>query len=94
MTTPTVDGLDSPCGYQQITSLSASTGLTVPANATRALIVPESKAVRYRDDGTAPTASVGMPLAVAQPLWYTGQLGSLRFIEQSASATLNVLYYG
>ena len=49
-------------GYQQITSLTASTALTVPAGATLAVIVPESQSVRWRDDGVAPTASVGMPL--------------------------------
>lgn len=88
-----VDGVDTPCGYQQVTDLSASVGLTVPASATRALIVAESQAVRYSDFST-PTASVGMPLAVGQPLWYTGSLTALRFIEQTASAKLNVLFYG
>ena len=33
-------------GYQQITSLSASTALTVPVGATLALIVAETQAVR------------------------------------------------
>ena len=57
-------------GYQQITSLSASTALTVPTGSTFVLIVPETQAVRWRPDGstTAPTATVGQPLAVGQPL--------------------------
>lgn len=80
-------------GYQQITSLSASTALTVPTGATMALIVPESQAVRWRDDGTAPTASVGMPVAVGESLNYDGDLSRIRFIQQAASATLNVSYY-
>ena len=80
-------------GYQQITSLSASTALTVPAGATMALIVAETQAVRWRDDGTAPTASVGMPLAVGTSLSYDGDLRAIRFIQQTASATLNVSYY-
>ena len=42
-------------GYQQITSLSSATGLTVPQGATLALIVPETQNVRWRDDGTNPT---------------------------------------
>lgn len=80
-------------GYQQITSLSASTALTVPAGATMALIVAETQAVRWRDDGTAPTASVGMPLATGTSLSYDGDLKAIRFIQQTASAVLNVSYY-
>ena len=80
-------------GYQQITSLSASTALTVPVGATLALIVAETQAVRWRDDGTAPTASVGMPLATGTSLSYDGDLRAIRFIQQLASATLNVSYY-
>ena len=80
-------------GYQQITSLSASTALTVPSGATMALIVPEAQAVRWRDDGTAPTASVGMPVAIGEALNYDGDLNRIRFIEQTASAKLNVSYY-
>lgn len=80
-------------GYQQITSLSASTALTVPTGATMALITPESQAVRWRDDGVAPTSSVGMPVAVGESLNYDGDLSRIRFIQQAASATLNVSYY-
>lgn len=80
-------------GYQQITSLSASTGLTVPEGATRAVITPEAQSVRWRDDGTAPTASIGMPLPVLVSLSYDGDLKRIRFIQQAASATLNVSYY-
>ena len=80
-------------GYQQITSLSASTALTVPTGATMALITAETQAVRWRDDGVAPTASVGMPLATGVSLSYDGDLKAIRFIQQTASATLNVAYY-
>jgi hypothetical protein len=80
-------------GYQQITSLSASTALTVPAGATMALIVPQTQGVRWRDDGVAPTASVGMPVAAGSFLNYDGDLARIRFIQQTASAALNVSYY-
>jgi len=80
-------------GYQQITSLSAATGLTVPSGATMALIIPENQSVRWRDDGTAPTTGVGMLLPVNSTLNYDGNLQNLRFIEILASATLNISYY-
>lgn len=98
--TPTVRYV--PLGYQQITLSGGATFLTVPTEASGtqgpvcAIISVETAAVRYRDDGTAPTASVGFPLAVTganQPLTYCGQLSAIQFIQQAGSATLNVLYY-
>ena len=59
-----VAGNIRPKGYQRITSLSASTALTVPTGARLALIEAEGVAIRWRDDGTAPTASVGMTLSL------------------------------
>lgn len=87
-------------GYEQIT-VNTSKGLTVPTRAPDglnakpvfALIVAEVAAVRWRDDGTAPTASVGMPLAVGVPLQYDGDLSKIRFIQQTAGAIINVSYY-
>lgn len=82
-------------GYQQITSLSSATALTVPAGTAVAIITPQTQAVRWRDDGTSPTASVGYPLAVGDELYYdSASVASLKFIEQTASAAINVAYYG
>jgi len=84
-------------GYQQITDLSASVGLTIPTlngqRPTLALIAPGVQAVRWRDDGVAPTATVGMPLAVGASLSYDGDLARIRFFETTASAVLNISYY-
>ena len=88
-------------GYQQITDLSTAVGLTVPAidktglrqMPTIAIITPLTGNVRWRDDGTSPTASVGMPLAAGVTLQYDGDLKNIQFIEQAASAKLNISYY-
>jgi hypothetical protein len=89
-------------GYQQIASLSTAQALTVPSldpvsglnlKPTLALITPESVGVRWRDDGVAPTGAIGMPLAAGVTLQYDGDLSKIRFIEQSASAKLNISYY-
>lgn len=80
-------------GYQQITSLSSSTALTVPSGATIALICAETSGVRWRDDGTAPTASVGMPLAAGQCQQYGIRLSAMLFIQQASGAILDVSYY-
>jgi hypothetical protein len=80
-------------GYQQITSLSSATGLTVPVGATRALIAPLTQTIRWRDDGVNPTSSVGMPVAAGTYLSYDGDLKNIKFIEATASAELNITYY-
>lgn len=88
-------------GYQQITTLSSATSLTVPykdvqglaARPSIALITPEGQAVRWRDDGVAPTATVGMPLAVGVTLQYDGDLTQIQFIEQVGGAKINISYY-
>ena len=93
--------ITSVMGYQQITSLSSSTHLTVPPRDLNglvgtpriAIITPETQAVRWRDDNTAPTASVGMPLAAGVTLQYDGDLTQIKFIEQVGGAKLNITYY-
>ena len=88
-------------GYQQITSISSSTALTVPtvdANGSYqkpvlAVILAETQAVRWRDDGVAPSATVGMPLATGVTFVYDGDLSKIRFFEQTGGAKLNVTYY-
>lgn len=93
--TQTIDGFLKPKGFQQITSLAASTALTVPDGTQLALIQCETQNVRWRDDGNAPTTSVGMLMTTSSDvLIYNGSLLDIRFIEVSASAKLNVAYYG
>ena len=83
----------APLGYQQITSLSTATALTVPGGANLAIIECETQSVRWRDDGTAPTASVGMLLATGSYFIYNGNLSAIEFIQTTASASLSVSYY-
>lgn len=91
--TKVIDASMVPIGYQQITSLSAAATLTVPDGAILALIQPETQNVRWRDDGTSPTASVGINLFVGDTLSYTGNMLAIKFIEVAASAKLNITYY-
>lgn len=82
-------------GYQQITSLAAAQTLTIPAGTQAALVTPETQSVRWRDDGTAPTATIGYPLSTSQELELDcAQMAAIKFIEQTASAKLNICYYG
>jgi len=80
-------------GFEQITP-STATALTVPATAKIAVITIEGQTVRWRDDGTSPTASVGFLLAVGSTMTYKpSSLALIKFIQTTATATVSVAYY-
>jgi hypothetical protein len=90
-------------GDEQITVSNAAIPFTAtiyaPAGvqpADMAQIVIETNAARYRDNGLAPTAAVGYPIAVGTPYMVCGTLNIRRaqFIRSGAAdGTLNVIYY-
>lgn len=81
-------------GHARLTSLATAAGLTVPAGATACYLRCETQPVRFRDDGTDPTATTGMLLLAADvPFFYDGNLNAIKFIETAASAALNVAFY-
>jgi len=89
----TLDTQLVPLGYQQIADLSDVAKLHPPTGAVYALITVAGQTVRWRDDRTYPTASVGMQIRDGRELWYTGDLSSIAFIEESAGAELNIAFY-
>lgn len=89
-------------GYQQLSVPASSTALTIPTvsnqtgiagTPTLAVIQCETTAVRWRDDGVAPTATVGMRLEPSAILMYDGDLTRIRFIQVGGGSILNVSYY-
>jgi hypothetical protein len=84
----------TPKGYVQITNLTAAVGLgTIPTGARYAVIQPEGQQVRWRDDGSSPAAGVGMQIPLGKELLYDGDLTALKFIQDAATAKLNVVFY-
>jgi len=89
--------------YCQITSLSSATSLvtancaagSVPVLTTKTIaeICVEGSAVRYLDTGTAPTASVGMPVTAGICFQYSGPLNQMQFINQTSGATVDITFY-
>lgn len=81
-------------GSQQIT-VNALKSLTVPGGARFALVQVEGgSGVRYWDDGTVPTATVGQWMYPgSSPLLYGGNLNAIQFFPVSGTALLNVSYY-
>ncbi len=80
-------------GFQQITPGATSTALIVPTGARVAVINCEVAVMRWRDDGVAPTAAIGMRILAGGELQYDGELQKLRFIQEAAGAIVNVSYY-
>lgn len=93
----TVRGNLVPKGYQQITNLSSAVGLTVPDEARVAILQTETQDIRWRDDGTDPTDSIGMVLSKdskEESFMYAGDLSAIKFIAATGNPVLNVSYYG
>lgn len=92
----------TPIGFEQLTAFSASKALqSVPNGVVFAEVQAEAQAVRYRHDGatTAPTAAVGMRIltSAVPPTRIYGnktELAKYRFIEETATAKLNITYFG
>lgn len=91
---PAAGAVFNPKGYVQDTTLSTVQTLTPPAGAIRAWIQAETQDVRWTDDGSNPTTTVGMLLKVNTVMEYEGDLEKFKYIEVAASAKLNISYYG
>lgn len=88
--------------FEQITVSNSSIGFTSTIayptggpQADYAVVTIATNAATYRDDGIAPTATVGYPIAVGTAYSVCGiqAIKQARFIRVSADGTLNVLYY-
>lgn len=97
--TPPKPAVLTALGFQQLTAITnaATQTLTVPAGANYAYIQAETAAVRWRDDGVAPTSAIGNIFPVGgQPFFYQGGnagLTALTVISSGANATLDVTFY-
>jgi hypothetical protein len=75
-------------------TMASGRRLTIPNGARYAEISAGSTAARMRDDGSAPTATDGLPIPVgAAPLWYAGKLSALQFYQSTGGSNVNVAYY-
>jgi len=88
------DEVRKPVGYGQDASFASASALpAIPPKARIALIQAEGDSLRWRDDGTNPTTSVGMILATGETFLYIGDLSRIKIVESSTNSTVNVSYY-
>lgn len=89
----------TPLGFCQFTAgsadlVSASCTGGVPQNTVAAVIVVETANIRWRDDGTAPTTTVGMLMLSGSSLYYQGNLTTLQTVAVSGSPVVDISFYG
>jgi hypothetical protein len=91
----------TPVGFEKITVSSTAVGCDATkrghgssAEANYALFRCETNDVRWRDDGSAPTATDGQLLAAGEVLEYDGDLVGIEFIRKGGSdGTVMASYY-
>lgn len=78
----------------QLLDASLVDGATISANVTHVYIQAEAQTLRWRSDGTAPTAAVGFNLTAGQILVLTrSEFTNFRIIEATAGGIANVQAY-
>lgn len=95
-----VAGVFKPIAFESITVAAAAIGFTSGSwnpstgHANRAVVTVETASVRYRYDGSDPTAAEGHLLNAGDVLIVVGYdaLSATKFIRTSSSATLKVTY--
>lgn len=92
MATYVLDATLEPDGYFQLTNLS-SVASVAGGNGRVALIQALNQNVRWRDDGTNPSSTVGMRLAAGETFLYNGDMRKIRMIEEASGAEVNISTY-
>ena len=76
------------------TETSETVTAYLPVTVHVAIIKCTGQTVMWRDDGSAPTSTIGMPMLIGDPPFeYWGTLTAIQFIQASATAVLDVSYY-
>lgn len=86
-----------PLGFEQLAVSSTAVGLaSIPEKANKAVMTVEDATLRYRDDGTAPTATVGLKVFSAGTIILNSRSSIMAFksiITGATNSEINVLYY-
>lgn len=88
----------TPLGYQQLAVSNTAVGFTLPATSRPvrvAIVMVEANPIRYRDDGTNPTATVGTLINPNVSVVVCGAaINRFRAIRSGSDAVLSINYYG
>jgi hypothetical protein len=84
----------TPLGYSQLTPTSAI-GLSAPAGSLICIVQAEGQTIRYRDDGTAPTTTVGMQILPGGVLTASGaaEIAAVQIIQTATGGLVDLSCY-
>jgi len=89
--------LEIALGFEQLAVSNTAIGLaSIPEKANKAVMTVEDGTLRYRDDGTAPTATVGLKVFVGGTIILNGRDSIQKFLairQGTTDSELNVSYY-
>ena len=84
----------TPLGFHQESVSNTAIGLpSIPAGATVAYCYVAGAGLLWRDDGVAPTNTVGFPWASGTSVTFSASLSTIKVIAASGTGTLSVSYY-
>ena len=88
---------DKPVGFEQLAVSNTAVGFaSIPANADKAVMTVEDGTLRYRDDGSNPTSTVGLRVFIAGTIILNSRdsLDNFKAIREAANnSELNISYY-
>ena len=75
--------------------VSGTTHFSIPAGANVALLICETGACRFRDDGVTATATVGMIIqpTLPTPFEYSGDLSVIQFCGVTGTVAIDASFY-
>lgn len=78
--------------FQQLTDCDPAVGLTVPDNVVGAYVSVDTADVRFRADGTAPTAAIGCLIVAGSGPVYLPGATFLEAVKFFGAGVVNVQY--
>lgn len=93
----TSDRPTDPLGHSVISLGGSPTGLSAPDLTRRVVLRTLGQPLNYRDDGIAPTGSVGFPLLADEVLIYDGDPALFQMVVASTAtgnADVRLAFYG
>ena len=95
--TPAYAQISVTTSAQKLSAILLTAGLpAIPSWANEVIFYPENGSIRYRCDGTDPTASIGMP--VPSSSWWPAQgsaaLAAMSLISQSGTVSVSIEFRG
>ncbi|MDE2098523.1 MAG: hypothetical protein KGL39_14815 [Patescibacteria group bacterium] len=84
-----------PVGYEQQAVSTVANLSSIPSQANKATIQPDNGDVRWRDDGVAPTASVGnyLPQLSTLSIESLKSLNAIQLVAVTGTVNVNINFY-